>query len=118
MGIKLSKAVDFIHIFVVVPLILFEVVYLIIGSNQSLKHLFGVFSCLLIAVQAACLNCPLNILSDWLRELDYPQDRRHRRSFVRMAYGKIGRWVWLRWLIVIGMTIAAGYYGKWFIESL
>jgi hypothetical protein len=118
LGTKLSKIVDFLHIFVVVPLLLLLAVYLIFGSSQSLKYLCGIFSFVLLAAQAAYLDCPLNIMSDWLRELDRPKEQRYRRSFVRTVYGKIGRWIWLRWAIVAVFTTIAGFYGKWFIESL
>jgi len=78
----LASANDFAHKYIVIPFILFG--QLAVGAFWHSAFLVAV-----VILQFHYSNCPLTVLSTWLRQSD---TKHSRQGFVQVLYRALGKW--------------------------
>jgi hypothetical protein len=108
---KLADVIDFVHAFVVIPLLAIAVIYVIRSKNERRKDFAGIACCGLVAVQATLGNCPLTMLSWWLRRSADPYFSPRSEDVLFRIY----RWLdaeapYVRWAILSLALACVAFY--------
>lgn len=108
---KLAEVTDFVHTYIVTPLMLaLPVYYVWMAKKRYQKQMcyVGIFVFTVLGLQAVYLNCPMLVFSHWLRSFKDPRYDSYQDSWVHAIYEKIGPLAMLHWplaILAFAMTI-------------
>lgn len=100
---KMAIIIDVLHLVVVPPMIILAGLGKVFGKNMGRAFVFVV-----VGLQAAFLNCPLTVLTGWMRSYKDPSIDPFETSFVHWLYAHLGPFGNLHWVISAVLFAAAG----------
>ena len=110
---QVAEVSDFIHTWIVTPLILMLPIYYFWIMNkkryQKQACYVGMFVSTVFGLQAVYLNCPMLVFSHWLRGFKDPRYNSYQDSWVHAIYEKVGPMAMLHWPIA-GLALAMLVY--------